>query len=262
MNLKINGTSIFLKGRQMEHCNELKRLFPSQKKLPVICAHRGGKENVPENTLAAFQQSANQGIHCMENDIQLTKDNEIIIIHDDTVDRTTNGKGAIRDLTLKELQALDFGSWYDSKFKEEKVPTLKNFLSICKGVPLIEIKKYENYSEKLETILLSELKACGRLYTSIIHSFDLDVLERLHRINSNLLLGYLIEEITEEIPEWVGGIHPNKSLLTVDTLAEWRDQSLWIAAWTYTKTSEFSNPELHPDILITDIPIQAKQMLA
>ena len=128
-------------------------------------------------------------------------------------------------------------------------------------MPLIEIKKYANYSEKIEPILLAELKATGRLYTSIIHSFDLDVLERLHRLNANLLLGYLVEEIPEEIPDWVGGIHPNKNLINIDNLAEWRDQSLWIAAWTYTKIDELSNAELLPDILITDIPIQAKQLL-
>lgn len=245
----------------MEHCSELQRLFPQQKKLPIICAHRGGKENVPENSLAAFQQSAKNGIHCMENDIQLSKDNEIVILHDKTIDRTSNGQGAARDLTLKEMQKFDFGSWFDPKFHEERIPTLKQFLTICKGVPLIEIKKYDDYSEKIEPLLMAELKAAGRLYTSIIHSFDLEVLERLHKLNSQLLLGYLIEEISVDIPDWVGGVHPRKQLLNADTLSNWRDQSLWIAAWTYTKVTEFSDPEILPDILITDIPLEAKEKL-
>ena len=245
----------------LEHCRELQKLFPIQKPGPIICAHRGGKENVPENTIAAFQQSANSGIHCMENDIQLTKDNQIIILHDETLDRTTNGKGAIREMTLKDIQNIDFGSWYDTKFKEERVPTLKKFLTICQGVPLIEIKKYNAYSEKLETTLISELKYCGRLYSSIIHSFDLDVLQRLHHLDNNLLLAYIVEETPPEIPDWVGGIHPNKDLLTVEALANWREQGLWVAAWTYCNPSEFSNAELHPDILITDIPLKAKQLL-
>jgi glycerophosphoryl diester phosphodiesterase len=245
----------------MDHCSELKRLFPAQKSIPVICAHRGGKENVPENSMAAFQQSASNGIHCMENDIQLTKDNEIIVLHDDTVDRTSNGKGPVREMTLKDLQKLDFGSWYHTKFKKERVPTLNKFLNVCNGVPLIEIKKYNNYSEKLESILIQQLNSCGRLYTSIIHSFDLDVLQRLHQLDNNLLLGYLIEELPANIPEWIGGIHPSKELLTKDNLAEWRGQSLWVAAWTYVNPTEFSNPLLHPDILITDIPLQAKKIL-
>ena len=245
----------------MDHCSELKRLFPSQKSIPIICAHRGGKENVPENSMAAFQQSASNGIHCMENDIQLTKDNEIIVLHDDTVDRTSNGKGPVREMNLKDLQKLDFGTWYHSKFKKERVPTLNNFLNVCNGVPLIEIKKYDNYSEKLESILIQQLKSCDRLYTSIIHSFDFDVLQRLHQLDNNLLLGYLIEELPVNIPEWIGGIHPSKELLTKDNLAEWRGQSLWVAAWTYVNPTEFFNPLLHPDILITDIPLQAKKIL-
>lgn len=242
----------------MNHSQVLQRLFPSQNSLPIICSHRGGKENVPENTMAAFKQSAEHGIHCMENDIQLTKDNQIIIIHDPTVNRTTDGKGAVSNFTLKELQTLDFGSWYNPKFKNERVPTLKNFLSVCKGVPLIEIKKYKGYSEKLESVLVEELKTNGRIYTSIIHSFDLDVLERLNQIDEKLNLGYLIEEIPSEIPNWVGGIHPHKKLLNADSLADWRNKGLWVASWTFTKISEFSNAKILPDIIITDIPIAAK----
>lgn len=242
----------------MNHSPALKRLFPSQNLQPIICSHRGGKENVPENTMASFTQSAEHGIHCMENDIQLTKDNQIIIIHDPTLNRTTNGKGAVCDFTLKELQTLDFGSWYNPTFKNERVPTLKSFLSVCKGVPLIEIKKYKGYSEKLESVLVEELKANDRLYTSIIHSFDLDVLERLHFIDNKLNLGYLIEENSSEIPNWVGGIHPHKKLLNIDSLEEWRNKGLWVASWTFTKTKEFSNAKILPDIIITDIPIEAK----
>lgn len=242
----------------MNHSQALQKLFPSQKSFPIICSHRGGKENVPENTMASFKQSAASGIHCMENDIQLTRDNQIIIIHDPTLNRTTNGKGAVSDFTLKELQTLDFGSWFSPLFRGERVPTLADFLSVCKGVPLIEIKKYDGYSEKLETVLIEELKKHNRLYTSIIHSFDLDVLDRLHQIDKDLNLGYLIEEIPSEIPNWVRGIHPDKKLLIAALLEEWRKKGLWVAAWTYAKISEFSNLKILPDIIITDIPIKAK----
>lgn len=237
--------------------NELKKIFPKQNKWPIICAHRGGKENVPENTLAAFTQSAANGITCMENDIQLTKDNEIVIIHDHTADRTSNGKGEIREMTLEQIQKFDAGSWFHPNFKDQKIPTLKQFLNICTGVPLIEIKKYEKYSEKLESILIAQLAACGRLYSSILHSFDLDVLERLNRLNKDLNLGYLVEEIPNDIPDWVGGIHPEKKLLNQENLLEWREQGLWVASWTFTKLSELDNKEDLPDIIITDIPLAA-----
>jgi len=244
--------------RLMKHSQTLQKLFANQKALPIICSHRGGKENVPENSMASFKQSAANGIHCMENDIQLTRDDKIVIIHDSTVNRTTNSKGAVRELSLSELQTLDAGTWFNPSFKNERIPTLEEFLGVCKGVPLIEIKKYERYSEKLEVVLLETLKIYNRLYSSIIHSFDLDVLERLHKLDKNLNLGYLIEEPTIEIPKWVKGIHPEKDLLNEENLLEWRSKKLWVASWTYTNVSQFSNSKILPDIIITDIPIEAK----
>jgi len=95
-----------------------------------ICAHRGANNTHPENTIAAFKEAIRLGAHMIEFDVRLSKDNKLVIIHDRTVDRTTNGTGNVADLTLNDLKLLDAGSWKSPEFKGEKIPTLKEVLQI------------------------------------------------------------------------------------------------------------------------------------
>jgi len=98
-----------------------------------VIAHRGASAYAPENTLAAFALAAEQGADWFELDCTLSKDGEVIVIHDDDVERTTGGTGKVADLTLAELKALDAGSWFDPKFAGEKLPTLGEALDLAKG---------------------------------------------------------------------------------------------------------------------------------
>ncbi len=95
-----------------------------------ICAHRGANKTHPENTLAAFNEAIRLGAHMIEFDVQLTKDNKLVIMHDETVDRTTNGSGRVSELTFEEIRKLDAGSWKSDFFAGEKVPTLQEVLNI------------------------------------------------------------------------------------------------------------------------------------
>lgn len=96
---------------------------------PLIVAHRGLLRHAPENTLSNFRACLELRIG-FEFDVQRTKDGYLVCIHDDTVDRTTNGKGQVSELTLEEIQKLDAGSWFDSKFAGEKVPTVEEVLKL------------------------------------------------------------------------------------------------------------------------------------
>ena len=78
--------------------------------------HRGAAGYCPENTFASFNKALDLGVDYLEIDVQMTKDGELVVIHDTTVNRTTNGKGKVKDYTLKEIQNLDAGSWFDFKF--------------------------------------------------------------------------------------------------------------------------------------------------
>ncbi len=95
-----------------------------------ICAHRGASDTHPENTLAAFREAIRLGAHQIEMDVQLTKDGHMVIMHDPTVDRTTNGKGRVSDLTLAQIKKLDAGAKKNARFTGERVPTLRESLEI------------------------------------------------------------------------------------------------------------------------------------
>jgi glycerophosphoryl diester phosphodiesterase len=94
------------------------------------CAHRGDSKVAPENTIPAFVSAVEKGAHMIEFDVALTRDGRLVIMHDGTVDRTTNGKGKVADLTFDEIRALDAGSWFSEKFAGTKVPTLEEALEV------------------------------------------------------------------------------------------------------------------------------------
>jgi alkaline phosphatase D len=95
-----------------------------------ICAHRGASDTHPENTLAAFREAIRLGVHMIEFDVALSKDGQLVLMHDTTVDRTTDGNGHVSELTLAELKKLDAGSWKNNRFKGERIPTLGEALAI------------------------------------------------------------------------------------------------------------------------------------
>jgi glycerophosphoryl diester phosphodiesterase len=95
-----------------------------------LCAHRGAMGTHPENTLAAFRAAVEAGAHMIEFDVQLTKDDKMVVIHDGTVNRTTNGTGKVSELTFAEIRKLDAGSWKSPEFAGERIPTLEETLSI------------------------------------------------------------------------------------------------------------------------------------
>lgn len=94
------------------------------------CAHRGDSKNAPENTIAAFVSAVEKGAHQIEFDVALSKDGRLVIIHDSTVDRTTNGTGKVSELTFDELRALDAGSSFDARFAGTRIPTLEETLEV------------------------------------------------------------------------------------------------------------------------------------
>jgi len=111
-----------------------------------VAAHRGNSRWFPENTLVAFESAFTLPVDQMEIDLHMTKDGEIVMMHDHAVDRTTNGTGLVRDLTLKEIKALDAGAWKGDEFIGTRVPTFIEFLEFIKDHPEmtynVELKDY------------------------------------------------------------------------------------------------------------------------
>ncbi len=115
---------------------------------PILFAHRGDLVHAPENTLPSFSQAIQKGADGVELDAKLTVDGHVIVIHDETVDRTTNGKGKVASFTLESIRTLDAGSWFDAKFAGTKVPLLEEVFEMVGKNKLINIELTNYYTPR------------------------------------------------------------------------------------------------------------------
>ena len=164
-------------------------------KIPYLVAHRGGSLEAPENTQAAFRRALALGIRWFELDVQLSRDGVPVVIHDPTVDRTTDGTGEVRSLLYEELRRLDAGAWFDPQYRGERIPTLREMLVLCAegGAGLaIELKSPHLYPglEQNVASLLAEMWVHGGPEVICI-SFDASSIARLHVLDPGLPLGQL-----------------------------------------------------------------------
>ena len=149
---------------------------------PIIFAHRGASAHAPENTLAAFELALAQQADAIELDVKLSADGQVMVIHDSTVDRTTNGHGKVQDMILAELKALDAGSFFSSQFAGEKIPTLNEvFEAMGKRTFInIELKNHRSHGEDLvETVCMLVKKHQMQKYV-MFSSFFPNALSKAH----------------------------------------------------------------------------------
>jgi len=140
---------------------------------PIIFAHRGASAYAPENTLAAFELALTQGADAIELDVKLSADGQAIVIHDPLVDRTTGSHGRVRDLPLRELRALDAGSFFSEKFHGEKIPTLEEvFDAVGKRTFInVELTNYTTPRDQLVETVCMLVKKCGLQNDVMFSSF-------------------------------------------------------------------------------------------
>lgn len=158
----------------------------------VNYAHRGASAYAPENTMASFRKALQLGANGIELDLQRTKDGKIVIFHDKKIDKKSNGKGKISDYTYKELLDFDFGSWFDLKFKDEKILLFEDFAKEFLSKKLtfaIELKQ-----EGIERDTLNIIKKYATHDDIYITSFNFNALKNVRMIDSNIKLSWLIEE--------------------------------------------------------------------
>lgn len=169
----------------------------------LIFGHRGARAYAPMNTLPSFELALAQGADGVELDVRLTRDGEMVILHDDSVDATTDGKGHVRDLTLSEVKALDAGSYFDPKFKGAQIPTLDEvFEAIGKRTRInVEIKA-ETLLEGLrgdgvELKVAEAIRRHGLARSIIVSSFNPLTLRRFRREMPEVPIGFLYEPNTQ-----------------------------------------------------------------
>jgi glycerophosphoryl diester phosphodiesterase len=163
----------------------------------MVMAHRGASAYAPEHTLAAFDLALDLGCHHLERDVDLSRDGHIVVMHDDTVDRTTNGTGPVGSQTLAELRALDAGAWCGAPFVGERVPTYAEVLERYRGRAHLhtEIKGRAPH-------LASGVVDLVRQYDMVAHvtvtSFQFPRLEDIRASAPELPTGWLVSEVSDD----------------------------------------------------------------
>ncbi|MGW0628839.1 glycerophosphodiester phosphodiesterase [Streptomyces sp. NPDC002758] len=173
---------------------------------PTVVAHRGASAHAPENTLPAIDEAARLGFSWVENDVQRTKDGELVVIHDDTLERTTNAEEVfpgrapwkVKDFTSAEIARLDAGSWFGHAYAGTRVPTLKQYMRRVEHNHeklLLEIKNPELYpgieQQTLKLLSNEGWLDHGHLDRLIVQSFSADSLRIVHDLRPGLTTGYL-----------------------------------------------------------------------
>lgn len=169
--------------------------------VPPIIAHRGVSALAPENTMIAFAKAKECGLRWIEFDVTVASCGTVVIMHDDELQRTTNGIGKINDFKYDYLKTLDAGSWFAPEFAGEKIPTLKDvllFLNQNQMAANIEIKSYSGKEAWLVSRVLEEIKQYANHDTPLlITSFSKTILKQVRRQNSHIPLGFLMSKWDE-----------------------------------------------------------------
>ncbi|MGX7394751.1 glycerophosphodiester phosphodiesterase [Carnobacterium mobile] len=194
-----------------------------------VFAHRGSKGTHPENTLLAFEEAVRVGSDGIELDVHLSRDHELVVIHDETVDCTSNGKGLVRELTLQQLKRLDAGSWFSEDYTDCRIPTLQEVIDFLidsqfKGTLNIELKTdhyiYPGIEEKV--MELTDKKEIQ--FKLVFSSFNYQTLIRLKKLNPAVEIALLFEK-------------NGRDLLVLDTdimVTMWHPSLLWFREKTLT----------------------------
>ena len=163
---------------------------------PILFAHRGASALAPQNTLASFKRALEDGAEAIELDVKLTADGKVIVLHDQTVNRTTNGQGDVRRLSLSELKKLDAGSCFSPEFANEPIPTLDEvFSAVGKKLYInVEITNYATPTDALPRRVAELVRGHGLEDWVMFSSFNALNLIRLRRMLPQVPVGILAEE--------------------------------------------------------------------
>lgn len=207
-----------------------------------IYAHRGNRAYFPENTLPAFQSAIDLKVDGIELDIHLTKDNQLVVIHDEKIDRTTNGKGFVKDYTLSELKKLDAGSWFNEQFIGVTIPTLEEVIELLNknnftGMLNIEVKTDHIEYYGIEAAVVELLHTSKRTFNYMYSSFNFDTIERLNFLDSQAEKAYILGTSDKKVNfavnhQKISTIHPKVDWVLTNLTKIDNHFPLKIRSWT------------------------------
>ncbi|HEY6142336.1 MAG TPA: glycerophosphodiester phosphodiesterase family protein [Flavobacterium sp.] len=217
--------------------------------------HRGAKGYEPENTLIAFEKAIKLDANGIELDVHLSSDGALIVIHDETIDRTTDGKGFVNELSLKELKAFSIEN-------KQKIPTLIEVLDLVNRRCFINIElKGIGTSKPVKELINHYISEKNWNYTDfLVSSFDWNILEEIHLLDSNIRIGVLTEVSVEEALAFakklkVFSIHPDYELLSKENVVLMQENGFEVYPWTVNSREDIQKiKSFNVNGIISDFP--------
>jgi glycerophosphoryl diester phosphodiesterase len=240
---------------------------------PLILAHRGASANAPENTMAAFELALEQGAHGFELDAKLSADGEVVVIHDPSVERTTNGQGRVSQLNLTDLRELDAGSFFSDQFKGEKIPTLAEVFETLgeRAIINVELTNYKTPRDGLADKVCELVQRFGLQDSVLFSSFLPSNLKRTRSLLPDARCGLLA------LGGWIGWwarsfgfnfgdyqvLHPALPDTTPQQVARVHRLKRYINVWTVNAAEDMRRLiDWGVDGIITDDSKLAMEVLA
>ncbi len=239
---------------------------------PVVIAHRGASMHAPENTLSAFQLALAQDADSFEFDVQLSSDKSVIVIHDSTLDRTTNGSGLVKDHSLVVLKTLNAGQAYGPAFPDDKIPTLEEVFDKFRASTLynIELKNSMTPFDDLPAIVASIIKNSGLLDQVLVSSFNPVALHKIEKLLPDVKKGLLLHgSLSVELFSYVSlypfeyqTAHLSFSALNFRRIKSFQSKGKLVFSYTLNHPRDIQSAlDLGIDGFFTDDPALARQTL-
>ncbi len=230
-----------------------------------VVGHRGASGHAPENTMAAFARAVELGAAFIETDLHLSRDARLVCIHDASLERTTNGHGAVKDVTLAQLKELDAGTWYGSEYFGERIPTLEEALVFAREKDIVfflEVKYEAAWG--IEHGLVAALRSAKEAARAVVLSFSRGVLRNVRRLDNTLMTGLLFDAMPKGGPEAIVDraleigarqIAPRGDLVTPTLLERAHRSDLQVVCWTVNQPEHMRELiSAGVDGIMTDFP--------
>lgn len=228
---------------------------------PFVIAHRGASADAPENTIAAFELALEQGADGIELDVHLSADEHPVVIHDFTLERTTDGAGPVSEHTVRELKRLDAGGWRDRRFRGQRVQTLQEVLERFRDRARfwVELKGGSALYPGIEDRVVSLLEIYDVVDRALVQSFDHEAIARIRATSPAIRVGALVAQAPLDAallrPGAASAICPGAHLITESVLAEIREADLECYVWTVNEPAQMDRlVEWGVNGIITDRP--------
>ena len=244
-----------------------------------VISHRGANIYAPQNTLPAFRRSMEIGVDGFETDVHLTRDGKPVLCHNYTIDKTSNGKGSISQMTLSELKTYDFGTYFSPKFADTRIPTLQEYLETVGTyeklrVLNIELKSPRANESSLVADTINMVKEYGLFDKLVLSSFDPKLLSQAKQVDPQTKTGFLYSPTSKvqfriyrnplEVAKSLcaDALHPMLMYVNADLVKKAHAAGMMVNVWTVNSPRSILHmAELGVDGLITDYPDVVKGVL-